>query len=580
MGPTFYRYYIRDTVQINANKLIRLYFTPRNPNDLLFRGTMFITTDGNYGVQNISMTISKNANINWTRELKIEQDFEKTNNGRYHVSKSTMMAEFSIFKNSTGGLFGEKTTSYTNFVINSPAPDSIYNDKDVIVKDDSIGAKDSFWVNNRPIPLSNVEAKAYSNIDSLRNIKSFKRLGDIFTFLFSGYIGFGKWELGNTNTFYSFNPVEGFRLKLGGRTTSKLSNSFYINSYLAYGFKDEKFKYLLGTTYSFNHKSVYSFPLNYVKVSYQHETTIPGQELLYSQEDNFFLSFKRGDNNKYLYNKYFKADYVREFGKNISYDIAFKNWNQAPAGDIFFQKVEDNSLIKDITTSELSAQLRWAPNEQFYQGKEFRIPIINKYPVFLLKFSQGIKGLLNGEYNYQSIYFQADKRFYLSQLGYVDATLEGGDIFGKLPFPLLFIHRANQTYGFQDHSYNMMNFLEFVSDRFAATNLDFYFNGFFLNKIPLLKKLRLREVATFKILYGGIRDENNPDKNPDLLKFPTDAQGLPTTFALGKTPYIEISVGLANIFKIVRLDLVKRVTYLDHPDAVKWGIRTLITFNF
>jgi hypothetical protein len=580
MGPSFYRYYIRDTVEVNGSKLIRLYFTPRNPNDLLFRGTMFITLDGNYGVQNISMTISKNANINWTRELRINQDFEKANDGRYHVTKSTMMAEFAIFKKSSGGLFGERTVSYKNFIINTPAADSIYNGKDVVVKDSSSADKDSFWVDNRPIPLSNVEAKAYSNIDSLKNMKSFKRLGDIFTFLFSGYIGNGKWELGNTNTFYSFNPVEGFRLKVGGRTTTKLSKSFYINSYLAYGFKDEKFKYLLGATYSFNHKSVYSYPLNYVKVSYQHETTIPGQELLFTQEDNFFLSFKRGNNNKWLYNKYFKADYVREFGKNISYDFTFKNWVQSPAGDIYFQKVANNSLVNNITTSEISAQLRWAPNEQFYQGKEFRIPIINKYPLFSIKFSQGIKGLLNGEYNYQNIHLRADKRFYLSQLGYVDATVEGAYIFGKLPFPLLTIHRANQTYGFQDNSYNMMNFMEFVSDESASTRLDFYFNGFFLNKIPLVKKLRLREVATFKILYGGIRDENNPDKNPDLLKFPMDAQGQPTTFALGKTPYIEVSVGLANIFKLVRLDLVRRVTYLDHPDVVKWGLRALIQFNF
>jgi hypothetical protein len=579
-GPTFYRYFIRDTVVVDGVKLIQLYFTPKNPNDLIFRGTMYVTLDGNYGVQKISMTISKNANLNWTRELRINQDFEKADDGRYHVAKSTMSAEFSLTKNASGGLFGERMVFYRNYLIDTPAPDSIYNDEDIVVKPNSEKA-DSFWIAQRPAnALSRVEAKAYYNIDSLRNMKSFKRLGDVVTLLFSGYLEAGKWEFGNTNTFYSFNPVEGFRLKIGGRTTTKLSNSFYLNSYLAYGFKDEKFKYLLGATYSFNHKSVYSYPLNYLKLSYQHETTIPGQELLYVQEDNFFLSFKRGNNNKWLYNKYFKAEYVKEFAKNISYNFTFKNWNQAPAGDIIFQKVANNNLVENITTSELSGTLRWAPKEQFYQGKEFRIPIINKYPVFSLRFTQGIKGLLNGEYNYQNVYLRSDKRFYLSQLGYVDATLEGGYIFGKLPFPLLTLHRANQTYGFQDNSYNMMNFLEFVSDRFVASNLDFYFNGFFLNKIPLIKKLKLREVASFKILYGGIRDENNPNVNSDLLKFPTDSMGQPTTFALGKTPYIEVSVGLANIFKLVRVDLVKRMTYLDNPGVVKLGVRTRIRFDF
>ena len=579
-GPTFYRYFIRDTVVIDGVKLIQLYFTPKNPNDLIFRGTMYITLDGNYGVQKINMTISKNANLNWTRELRINQDFERAGDGRYHVAKSTMSAEFSLTKNASGGLFGERMVWYRNYLTGTPAPDSIYNEEDVVIKNNSEKA-DSFWIAMRPAnALSRVEAKAYYNIDSLRNMKSFKRLGDVVTLLFSGYLEAGKWEFGNTNTFYSFNPVEGFRLKIGGRTTTKLSNSFYLNSYLAYGFKDEKLKYLLGATYSFNHKSVYSYPLNYLKLSYQHETTIPGQELLYVQEDNFFLSFKRGNNNKWLYNKYFKGEYVKEFGKNLSYNFTFKNWSQAPAGDVIFQKVADNNLVNNITTSELSGTLRWAPKEQFYQGKEFRIPIINKYPVFSLRFTQGIKGLLNGEYNYQDFYLRSDKRFYLSQLGYVDATLEGGYIFGKLPFPLLTLHRANQTYGFQDNSYNMMNFLEFVSDRFAASNLDFYFNGFFLNKIPLIKKLKLREVATFKILYGGIRDENNPNINSELLKFPTDSMGQPTTFALGKTPYIEVSVGLANIFKLVRVDLVKRMTYLDNPGVVKLGVRTRIRFDF
>jgi hypothetical protein len=581
MGPTFYRYYLRDTVVIDGVKMVQLYFTPKNPNDLIFRGTMFITLDGNYGVQKINMTVSKNANLNWTRELKISQDFEKTDDGRYHVSKSTMSAEFTITKKSSGGLFGERSVSFKNYLINTPAPDSIYKEKDIVIKPNSLDRTDSFWIANRPPEaLTPVEEKAYANIDSLKNMKSFKRLGDVFTLIFSGYLEAGKVEIGNTNTFYSFNPVEGFRLKVGGRTTTKMSKSLYFNSYLAYGFKDEKFKYLLGATYSFNHKSVYSFPLNYIKVSYQHETSIPGQELVFAQEDNFFLSFKRGNNDKWLYNKYFKADYVKEFGKNISYNFTFKNWNQVAAGNIIFQKTFDNDLVKDITTTELSAQLRWAPKEQFYQSKEFRIPIINKYPVFVLRFTEGIKGLVNGEYNYQNIYLRADKRFYLSQLGYVDATLEGGNIFGKLPFPLLTIHRANQTYGFQDNSYNMMNFMEFVSDRFVSTRFDFYFNGFFLNKLPLIKKLKLREVATFKMLYGGLRKENNPDENPELLKFPTDDEGEQTTFALGSTPYIEMSVGIANIFKLIRVDLVRRMTYLDNPDVVRLGLRTLIKFNF
>ncbi|MEO7524469.1 MAG: DUF5686 family protein, partial [Ferruginibacter sp.] len=473
------------------------------------------------------------------------------------------------------------TVSYKNFQFNTPAPDSIYKGKDLVVKDDPASLSDSFWINKRHTPLTTVETKAYYNIDSLRNMKSFKRFGEIVTLLFSGYKSLGPWEIGNTNTFYSFNPVEGFKLKVGGRSTPKFSNFIYFDNYFAYGFKDEKLKYLAAVTYSFNHKSIYSYPLNYLKVSYQYDTKIPGQELLFTQEDNLLLSFKRGNNNKWLYNNFLKAEYVREFGKNFRYTFSFKNWKQTPAGDITYRNVTDNSLVQDVTTSEISGELRWAPNEQFYQGKNFRIPIINKYPVFKLRFIAGIKGLIKGEYNYQNINLSVDKRYYMSQLGYADILVEGGHIFGKVPFPLLTIHRANQTYAYQLYSYNLMNFMEFVSDKFVATNFDFYFNGFFFNKIPLIKKLKLREVASFRVLYGGVRDENNPEKTKDIFKFPTDMTiGKQTTFALNSTPYIEMSVGIANIFKLIRVDIVKRLTYLEHPDISTWGIRTKIRADF
>jgi hypothetical protein len=169
----------------------------------------------------------------------------------------------------------------------------------------------------------------------------------------------------------------------------------------------------------------------------------------------------------------------------------------------------------------------------------------------------------------------------LSQLGYADILVEGGYILGKAPYPLLTVHRANQTYSYQLESYNLMNFLEFVSDHYAAFNIDQHFNGFFFNKVPLLKKLNLREVMSAKILYGGVRNENNPDFNSTTIKFPVDKiSGLPTTYTLNGTPYIELSAGVSNIFKFVRVDFVKRLTYLDHPYVSQWGIRTRVKFDF
>lgn len=584
MGPTFYRYYIRDTSEVDGIKLIRLYFTPRNPTDLLFRGVMYVTLDGNYGVQKIDMTISKKANINWTKELRIRQDFERGRDGKYTMIKSDMMAEFALANSNSGGIYGERVVSFKDIVFDTPAPDSIYKGSNYIDLTNGKEFPDSFWTSGRHVPLSTAEAKTYYNIDTLRNLKSFKTLTTIATALFSGYIVTNKYEIGNTNTFYSFNPVEGFRLRIGGRSTPKLSNRFYFENYIAYGFKDEKFKYLLGATYSFSGKSIYSFPFNYLRISHQKDMKIPGQELQFVQEDNFLLSFKRGKNDKWIYNKIYKAEYVREFGKNVAYTFGFKNIRQTPAGAIVYEKKIglDTVQIPDLTSTELSAEVRWAPNEQFYQGKNYRIPIINKYPIFRFRVIKGIKNAFKSDYNYTNLNLYMEKRFYMSQLGYTDVTMEGGYIFSKdaLPFPLLTAHRANQTYAYQLNSYNLMNFLEFVSDKYAQANVDVHFNGFFFNKVPLLRKLKLREVASAKILVGAVSDKNNPSKNPDVFNFLHDENGVPSTYTLSRQPYMEVSVGIANIFKLFRVDFVKRLTYLDNPNVLTWGIRTRARFDF
>ena len=582
LAPTFYMYYIRDTItDANGQKLIKMYFTPRNTNDLLFRGNMYITLDGNYAVQKLNMFLSKNANLNWVRELHIDLDFEKNEDNRYHLSKSNVMADASITKNASGGFFGERTVSFKNFRINVPQPDSIYEGTALVKIAKADQHPDTYWNTNRHDTLTRTEAKVYSNIDSLEKMPSFRRTMAIATFMFAGYTSLGPFELGPAAAFYSFNPVEGFKLRLGGRTTPKFNKRLYFETYGAYGFKDDRWKYFLSSTYSLNNKSIYVYPLNFIRASYQNDTKIPGQELQFVSEDNFLLSFKRGKNDKWTYNRNLKFEYVHELDNHLSYTLGFKNWKQEPAGAIIYTKVVNNAQvnINKLITTEFSGELRWAPNEQFYQGKVYRIPIINKYPIFTLRFITGVKGIMNSEYNYQNINFRMEKRAYLSQLGYSDLVAEGGYIFGRLPYPLMTIHRANQTYAYQLNSYNLMNFQEFVSDHFIALNIDHHFNGLFFNRVPLLKKLKLREVVSLKMLYGGVRDENNPSKDPSLIKYPL-FEGVPTTFSLEKKPYIEGSVGITNIFKLIRVDLVKRFNYLDNPYVASLGVRARFKFDF
>ena len=583
-APSFYKFFITDTLKDVQPHLIELSFTPRNTNNLLFEGKIYITMDGNYAVQNAHLTVNKNINLNFVRQMQADLAFEKNNDGRYHLNQSDLKIEFGINKEKGGGIYGERLVSITNFVINNARTNDTYKGPAQVVALNAEDKDDTYWQMTRPDTLDAVSAGIYKNIDSLQTIPSFKKTMDIATLVLAGYKNFGDFELGPANTFYSFNPVEGFRVRLGGRTTPNLSKRYYFETYGAYGTRDEKFKYFLSSTYSLNNKSIYSFPQNYIRASFQHDTKIPGQELQFVQESNFLLSFKRGANDIWLYNDIFRLDYVHEFTNHFSYSLGFKKWNQSPAGALLYQNLLPNGSLNNIDlirTTELSAQLRWAPHEKFYQGKLYRTPIPDKYPIFTLNYTQGVKGLLGGEYDYENVVGNINKRFYLSQFGFTDVTAEGGYLFGKVPFPLLDIHHANQTYAFQLQSYNLMNFQEFVSDHYASIAVDHNFNGFIFNRIPLLKKLKLREIIDVKSLWGGVRKENDPANDPSLLRFPGSVgAGGAGTYALGSTPYVEGSVGVGNIFKLLRVDLVKRFTYLDHPGAPEWGIRFFVKFDF
>ena len=583
VSPTFYKFFISDTIKENNSTFVKLEFVPRNHSDFLFQGYMYVTLDSNYAVAKIDMGVNKDINLNWVKELKITQDFEKNAQQGYTLVKDEFSADFGLTRGKMG-FYGQRTDFYKNFLINTPREENFYKGEAVEVSDSASFQSNDYWTKNRHEELSKSEAGVYATIDSIKKVPAFKRSLEVIVLLVAGYKTIGPYfDMGPVSTFYSFNPIEGFRLRFGGRTTTTFSKKINFEAYGAYGFKDEKWKYYFGTTYSLTKKSIYEFPVRSIKASYQRETKIPGQELQFVQEDNILLAFKRGSNNKWLYNDIMNLEYLNEFKNHFSFTLGYKNWVQQAAGNLHYNKTDySNSQFdqKNLQTSEVALTLRWAPNEQFYQGKTYRIPISYKNPIFTLRYIQGIKGLLGGEYNYQNISLNMSKRFYFSQAGYTDLVLEGGKIIGTVPFPLLTIHRANQSYAYQLQSYNLMNFLEFVSDEYASLNVDHCFNGFFFNKIPLLRRLKWREAVTLKVLYGKISSNNLPSETNTLYKFPVNADGTPITYSLSKEPYVEGSAAIANIFKFFRVDLVKRFTYLDHPGISKLGIRLRFKFDF
>jgi hypothetical protein len=579
-APVFYRYYILDTLSVNNIKCIKLFFEPRNKADLLFHGNLYITMDSSYAVRKIDMGINKNINIDWVREISITQDFDQFGKKDWLLSKDEISIDFGFVNNSLG-LYGQRTISYKDYKINEPINEMIFKGPEKSERLDQSANSAGFWESNRYVPLTKSEKGIYTTIDSIKKIPAFKRRMNLLTLFTTGYLDLGKIEIGPDESFYSFNSVEGSRFRFGGRTTTDFSKKITPDSYVVYGLTDKIFKYYAGVTYSLTPRTIYQFPVKSIKLSYQNDTKIPGQELQFTQGDNIFLSFKRGLDDKLFLNKTIKAEYLNEFENHFSYLLGYSFTRQSPEGNLHFNTDDYMSLtndIRNINISELYLNLRYAPNESFYQGKLYRDPFPGRYPVIQLNIAGGSKSI-NNDFNYMRLQLNISRRYYISIFGYTDVSFEAGKIYGKVPYPVLFIHRANQTYSYQKNSYNLMNFLEFVSDQYVSFNVDHCFNGFIFNKVPLLKKLKLRELVTCKVLYGGLSKTNNPDYQTDLFKFPIDKNSVPLTYTLEKQPYIEASIGVSNILKIFRVDLIKRFTYVGHPNVSDIGVRVQFKFD-
>jgi len=580
-ATTFYRYYIQDTLQIGDDKFVKMYFAPRNKEDLLFQGNLYISMDGSYAIKKIELTVSKSINVNWVSDIKVVQEYNKLENKNWMLSSDLISMKFGLSKNSRG-IIGQKSVYYTKFSFDPLQNDSIFKEKSLSYYDKRFVESEKYLDENRAKQLSRSEARVYNTMDSINNVPTFKHIVDAVTVLLFGYKNAGIFEIGPINTFYMYNPVEGLRLRFGGRTTDLFSKKLNLESYVAYGFSDQKAKYYLGGIWSLTDRNFQQFPVKAIKLSYQNDTQLPGQQMQFLMEDNFLLSIKRGVNDKIFYNKTFKIEHFNEFESHFSYTLGYKFTNMTPGGNLFFNYFDYQSHSNDINhlnVSEFYVNLRYAPNESFYQGKTFRIQNYNKYPIFELRYNASNK-LWKSDYSYQCLRFNIRKRVFFSVFGYSDVVWEAGKIFGKVPYPLLNIPQANQSYSYQIESYNLMNFLEFATDQYTSLMVDHTFNGFFLDKIPLIGKLGLREYLTCKVLYGDVTSTNDPAKNNDLFRLPVDKNGVPITSTLGKTPYIEGSVGIGNIFKLFRVDLVKRFTYLNNPNVSEWGVRMRFRLDF
>ena len=581
IAPATYKYHIVDTVNIDGDDCINVVFYPRDKRSFAFQGNMFVTKDSLYAIKKVDMRVVPDINLNWVKDVHIIQEWERLDDRAWLMTKDNVDIIFSILRNGKGVL-GKKSVFYDNFIVDKSMPDSVYSGIDRVVMVDGYDKRDEeFWKKNRVISLTKKEQSIYAMTDSLRKNPYFKTASSVLMAFIAGYVHVGYVDVGRVNTFFTFNDVEGFRLRVGGRTSDQFSKKVRLTGFVRYGFKDKKVKYSISGKYSLNRKlPIREIPEHFIRLTYEDNAKYPGVDQLFTNSENFLLSFKRGVSDKMVYYKLFNFEHYRDWPGGFATTVNLKHTILMPGGTLEF-KYDDGHYVDNVTTSEIFVKLRYSPNEKFYRDLDYRVPIISKNPIIQLSYTQGIKGIWNSEYTYEKLQFNFFKRFHLAPIGFTNIEVEAGKVFGEgIPFPLLFVHRANQTYSYQRFAYNMMNFLEFVSDKYVSLNLEHQFYGFFLNKIPLINKLKLREAVTFRGLFGGVSAPNNPEVTDGLMLFPTDLNGNQTTFPLDGKPYMEVGVAITNIFKILRIDFVKRLTHLDNPNVSSFGILGKMVLDF
>ncbi len=563
-----YKFYLIDSLFVDNNWCYQIDFTPKRKGELTFDGTLWIN-DTTYAIKKVKGYINKTANINFINELEITQIFEQVEPEIWMLKKDELFVDFEWVEKGLG-VYANKNTFYSDFIINNPRNNVFFNtDNKISISDTATNKSDLYWKLNRHETLSKKEEFIYNMVDSLKEVPVIKTYADIIQTLATGYKVIGKFEIGEYTSLYTFNEVEGNRFRLALRTSNDFSKMVEFSGFGAYGLSDEMYKYGIGTRFFITKK-----PRRMIHAIFKNDVEQFGLSSNAFNNTGIVSSyFRRNPFNKLLLNEQFQISYNRFWEKGLSAYLLFRHSDLSPLGILAFIDNKDQILSSTIATNEISLKLRLAIGEEFLSGEYDRISLGTKHPIVSIDFTNSIAGFWNSDLNYQKLKLEFSHKIKLPILGEFEYQLIGGKIWGDVPFPLLEIHPGNETWSFNSIAFNMMNIGEFISDRYISFKAEHHFDGLFLNKFPLIEKLQIREIAGLKGVYGNLSNSHE-----NILSLPNFSS------SLQKKPYLETYLGLENIFKFIRLDFIWRLSYLDNRfDGIKvspFGVRGSLQFDF
>ena len=586
-GISFYHYYIEDTVYVERDLCYHLQFIPANSQDFGFRGELYVLADSSLHVKKCNLYMPHNTDVNYVKNMKIEQEYTRLDNGEWVLSKDDMIAELHV-NSVLQDLLVVRNTRLTDYAFDE-LPKILFKGKAKVRHDmDAMNRDEAYWNKYRQVDLTKSESSMDSFIHRMENSKGFKYIIFFVKALMENYVEIGggtdgkksKFDLGPVNTYISKNFVDGIRLRLAGRTMAALNPHFFWDGYAAYGTKSNDWYTGNIFTYSLNKKknSPFEFPMRNLTFEVARDVTSPSDENLLHNKDNFFMTFRAATQDEmFLYHRQ-KLAFTYETDWGFRFNTSLRFQSNRTVGNLHYYHL-DGTEVKKIRMTDLNVGINYNPGVTYVNTKQQRLPINLDSPEIGLSHTMGFRGFMGGQYHSNITKLSIYKRQWLGSWGYLDFHAIGQAQWNKVPFPMLILPPINLSYFEQETTISLMKDWEFLNDRQVFWALSWDMNGKLLNRIPLIKKLKWREWFAIKGVWGHLTDKNNPylEKNQGdarLFKFPKNSH------VMNDTPYWECVAGVHNIFKFFSVEYVRRLTYLNNNNIDKWGIRFGFMMSF
>lgn len=570
----YYEYDLSDSAYVGDHYCYRLDFFPKSEQDLAFVGTMWITKDG-YALKQIDATVSSAVNLNYIEKIKIQQELEPTSAGPWIPVKNRVLLDIGEVTKDMAGVLAKFYTSNKNVEVNMPQELKFYARPIEVAEDYKIGNDNIFWDKHRHEPLSATEQSVYRMIDTLKNIPVVKTYTEILKVAINGYKKVGKFDVGPYLSLYANNTVEGHRFQVGTRTNINFSNKWIFGGRIAYGTEDESFKYQ-----GFAEMIADRDRWTVIRAEYTKDIDQVGLSADDLLDNYIFLAATKYGNliRPYRYHQA-KFSVQRELVKGFTQKATIQYRTFDPLYNFgYYTDPEraDSPIAGEFQTTEAILEARYAKDELFVQNDNDRISLGTvKWPIVTVRYVRGLKGVMDSDFDYNKIGVNITKNLKMGFFGTSNVSITGEHIFETLPYPLLKAHIGNESMFYTSAAFNLMNFSEFASSSYAYVKYRHHFEGFILNRIPLMKKLKWRLLATANVLYGQLDQDNM-----DIIPLQTaDGEPIEPIGSLRKNePYVEVGYGVENIFKVLRVDFIHRLNYLDRPDVNKFGVK--VSFQF